>query len=522
VKINLPLRWRLTFWYSIIVLVSLNAFAAFAYNWVSNELYTNLDESLIKISSTLNHIIEESSKDEPINQSNKNEFAELLMKSADKFAVFKNEAKSRFIGPLLPELNKSSKDKGDIVWSAIFKHLLLNPENYFIQIADTDHKIIWKSRNLSYYDLPVDSSTLKKAVKEKISGQSKLLFDDINIKNTDLRLLVNHSSNAVISIAYTVEDVTDTLRSLFSALLLAVPLILLASISSGMFLSKMSLRTVDEITKTAKEIKAKNLSLRLDVPKTNDEISRLAETLNEMIERLEESFAQIRQFTSDASHELRTPLTILRGEMEIALNKNRSNEEYISVITSALEEVIRLSNVVESLLELSRADAGQSRLILKTENISRLLTDIVEDMEIIAEDKDIKLKSEIQKKLFCEFDSARMHQALLNIIDNAVKYTNNGGRVTVKLNESAQWVEIKIADNGVGMAQEALAHIFDRFYRVDISRGADHKGSGLGLSIVKWIIEAHKGKIFVESQPNRGTNFIVLLPKKHDENKAIL
>lgn len=513
-KIYLPLRWRLTAWYSAIVLVSLSTFAGFAYYWVFDELYSNLDNSLDKISGTLYNIIEESSTG-AISNKTKTEFAQMLVQSADKFAFFRREEQSRFVGPLRPAMVNANYEKRDIVWSAIFKHILLNPENYFIQIADTDSQIIWKSRNLELYDLPIDYS---KYNPEKIvtKGDNIKIFDNVLIGNSQLRLLIYKDKHAIITIAYTVQEVKNTLQSLFSSFLYVVPMILLVSITGGVFLSKMSLKPVDRITKNAKEITAKNLNLKISVPPINDEIGRLAETLNEMISRLERSFIQVRQFTSDASHELRTPLTILRGEIEIALTKDRTNDEYIEILGSALEEVLRLSKVVESLLELSRADAGQTKMQLKLADLSHLVGDITEDMEMLAEDKDVKLSYDIQKKLMIHFDEVRMHQVILNIIDNAVKYTNPGGKVTVSLKDREHYAEFKVSDTGVGMNEEELSHVFDRFYRVDKARSGHIKGTGLGLSIVKWIVESHKGKIYIESQPDKGTNFIIMIPKKNE------
>ncbi|MFC2130628.1 sensor histidine kinase [Bacteroidota bacterium] len=509
----LSLKWRLTVWYSTIVLVSLIAFAFFAYYWVFNELYSNLDASLLKISNTLSHIIEEGAA-ESVNQNDKERFARLLSKSADKFTIFREEEKARFIGPLRPGKEDVTEER-DIVWSAIFKHILLNPENYYIQIADTNRRIIWKSRNLVLYDLPLDILSQPGNNSLVADKGHRIFFDNVIIGKQKLRLLINRNEYSHISIAYTVRDVQETLESLFSSMLLAVPFILLVSIAGGIFLSKMSLRPVDKITKTANEITATNLSLRIEEPQTNDEIARLAKTLNEMIRRLEQSFIRIQQFTSDASHELRTPLTILRGELEIALNKERTEGEYIDVLGSALDEVLRLSNVVESLLELSKADAGQSSMHFQRENLSVMISDILEDMEIIADIKEISLESDIQDKTFLYYDTIRMAQVVMNVIDNSIKYTRSGGKVKVSLKDREHYVEMKVSDNGVGMTQEELAHIFDRFYRVDKARSSENiKGTGLGLSIVKWIVEAHNGKIFVDSQPKKGTNFIVMLPKQ--------
>jgi heavy metal sensor kinase len=298
-------------------------------------------------------------------------------------------------------------------------------------------------------------------------------------------------------------------------LLVAFPLILVVSIAGGFFLAKISLRPVDEITQSANEITAKHLSKRLPEHQINDEIGRLTRTLNLMIERLENSFIQIRQFTSDASHELKTPLTILRGELEIALHSQKTTEEYEGVLVSALEEVQRLSNVVETLLELSRADTGQVRLSIEEDDLSKLLNDIVEDSIILAESKNIKVHSDIEQNLIIDFDSARIHQAVLNVVDNAIKYSPNGGKISIELKKGKILSEIIVTDNGIGMEEEELNHIFDRFYRIDKARSSDVQGFGLGLSIVHWIVEAHRGKIDIKSKINEGTVFTIILPNNH-------
>ncbi len=514
-KPKISLRWRLTIWYSTIVLLSLVAFAFFSYYWVFNELYSNLDESLKKISNTLKYIIKEEARYSELGEE-ESELSYLLYGRKDKFNIFKKEERSRFIGPLRPEKNETNTSPSDVVWSAIFTHLLLNPDNYFIQIADTNLQIIWKSKNLEAYELPVDKTY--QAGKVKNARYSKYVYyDNVIIGKEKLRLLINRNEYSIITIAYTVREVQETLQSLFSAILLAVPIILLVSIAGGIALAKMSLKPVDKMTQTANDITAKNLSLRIEEPDTDDEIARLARTLNNMIKRLEQSFLRIQQFTSDASHELRTPLTILRGEIEVVLSRERAEEEYIEVLGSALEEVVRLSNVVESLLQLSRADGGHAKLSFERGHLSTLIEDIAEDISIIAEAKDITITTDIQNGVVAQYDEGKLHQAVLNVLDNAVKYTPEKGKVKVSLKDREHYVEIKVSDNGLGMTQEELNHIFDRFYRVDKARSSENiKGSGLGLSIVKWIVEAHDGKIFVESQPKKGTNFIMMLPKSQN------
>jgi signal transduction histidine kinase len=237
-----------------------------------------------------------------------------------------------------------------------------------------------------------------------------------------------------------------------------------------------------------------------------------------MITRLEESFYQIKQFTADVSHELRTPLAILTGELEVALKSEKSTREYQELIISCLEEVERLSNVVRTLLDISRAETGQVHIEQKRINLSLMLEEISEDAEILAEEKNITVGKMIEPGLFVEGDDIRLHQALLNIVDNSVKYTNIGGDILIRLVKQGNDAVLRLSDTGVGISEEHLPHIFDRFFRADQARSKDIQGNGLGLSIVKWIIEAHQGIITAESTIGKGTMITIILPLYTDHN----
>ncbi|MFN3270548.1 MAG: sensor histidine kinase, partial [Candidatus Kapaibacteriota bacterium] len=283
-------------------------------------------------------------------------------------------------------------------------------------------------------------------------------------------------------------------------------------------LSSYSLKPIDVIIQTADEITEKNLSRRLPEINTNDEVGHLTRTLNNMISRLEQSFTQIKKFAADASHELRTPLTILQGELEIALHSKKTPEEYEEVLISALEEVSRLSNVVESILELSRAETGQIAINLKMDNISKIVEEVAEDISIIAEQKQIQIDKQIEPNIFVPIDSLRIHQALINLLDNATKYSRQGGVVWIKLYKDTDYAIITVEDNGIGIPKEDLNNIFDRMYRAKKNEKSGIKGYGIGLSIVKWIVEAHQGTIEVESEVNKFTRFTIKLPINPEEN----
>ncbi|MFM7773221.1 MAG: sensor histidine kinase, partial [Candidatus Kapaibacterium sp.] len=315
-----------------------------------------------------------------------------------------------------------------------------------------------------------------------------------------------------VSIGYGMQEVDEILRQLRAAFGLGFSIALVLAVVIGYLLARYSLQQVDIITNAAKRITAENLSKRLPLPVTNDEIARLTTTLNAMIARLDISFTQVRQFTSDVSHELRTPLAILMGELELALRNEMKEEDYHVLVVSALEEVMRLSKMVSSLLEISRAETGQVRLQKALFDISRMTANICDDMQILAEDKSVTLECEIQPYVTIIADESRLHQMLINVIDNAIKYTPRNGTVKVSLSTRASQTRIEIADTGVGISEEDQAFIFNRFFRVDQSRSNDVVGSGLGLSIVRWIIEAHQGSIRVKSELGAGSTVTIVLP----------
>ncbi len=520
---KLSLRLRLTLWYTAILALSLAFFGFLNYETVSKDLQKNLDTSIEKVAESLEYYIVQ--RLEETNQT--------LSTSAPRRAADDNDADADnipdplgflneveiplrdFEGPVLPEpdtLKAEPEVKPGLVWSAVYEHILLNQQNYFIQVADTAGTIIWRSENLGADSLPLPAHLIRKL--DAIPHSEVRSKYDIGGKK--LRVLLYYTSAAQITVAYPVEEIQATLNDLFSSLIIAVPGVLLISTLGGWFLAKYSLQPIEDINRSAKEITASNLSLRLPVPVVNDEIARLTETLNEMISRLEASFQQIRQFTGDASHELRTPLAILMGELEIALRSKRSPAEYEDILISAQEEVIRLSKVVENLLQLSRADSGEVQLDLEDIDLADLVGDIYEDAIVLSEERGITVHFAGERSVMINGDKVRLHQAVLNVVDNAIKYTPDRRDIYITLRRNAHNAIIAVRDTGVGIAKADLKNIFNRFYRVDKARSQNVRGHGLGLSIVKSIIVAHRGSINIDSEEDRGTTFTIRLPlNKH-------
>jgi len=292
--------------------------------------------------------------------------------------------------------------------------------------------------------------------------------------------------------------------------LLFLPASLLLAVVTGWLLADVTLRPLNSFIKTVRHISADRLSARVEAPATKDEMRLLADTFNDMLGKLEQAFAMQKQIVQDVSHELRTPLTILKGEIEVALKKVRSRDEYQSTLTSSLEEIDRINRMVENLLFLARFDSRQFVFELKEILLTPFLEVIINDVRVLADQKDIELKSELRADVFVRADRGNLKRAMINVLDNAVKYTPAQGTVVVSLTKQNDRAIIRVSDTGGGIEAARLPFVFDRFYRADTARAS--AGFGLGLSIAKAIVEAHRGSIEVTSVIGHGSVFTVSLP----------
>jgi heavy metal sensor kinase len=308
------------------------------------------------------------------------------------------------------------------------------------------------------------------------------------------------------------KPVEEALHRLLVVLLVSLPVAMLASLAGGWFLAGRALRPVHAITEAAQKIAAGDLAQRLTVESTGDEIGRLAATFNDMIARLDVSFRQIRQFSSDASHELRTPLTVMKGETELVLRRPRDCEDYKSVLDSNLEEIDRMTRIVDELLFLARADMGEVKMASAPVRLEELIEDIHGQASLLGQEQDVKVSLASLDSATVLGDELRLRELLLNIVDNAVKYSKPGGTVEIALRADQEMARLSVRDQGIGIRQEALGRIFDRFYRTEEARTHTNKGTGLGLAICAWITEMHHGRIEVESAPGAGSTFTIVLP----------
>jgi heavy metal sensor kinase len=339
----------------------------------------------------------------------------------------------------------------------------------------------------------------------------------IRTKDGALALVVSrrHVLNGrplVIRVGYRKDTVSAQMWQFLSASFTAMPVALLLVAIFGFQLARRSLAPMVDMARLAEHITAENLHQRLPVANPHDEIGQLGGVINELLDRLDRAFAQLRRFTSDASHELRTPLAAIRSVGEVSLQEVRSPEEYRDTIGSMLEEVNRLTSLVENLLTISRADAGQIELRVSTFCPYELVQEVVSLIEVLAEERGQQVVLAGDSSTTVKGDRLLLRHALLNILHNATKYTPVGGKITVWTGMSRPgWVSITISDSGPGIPPEHRDKIFRRFYRIDEGRTRDAGGSGLGLAIAQWSVQAHGGKIAVEDS-REGAIFAVTLP----------
>jgi heavy metal sensor kinase len=295
-------------------------------------------------------------------------------------------------------------------------------------------------------------------------------------------------------------------------LLMILPVGLLAALGGGYLLAGRALAPVHLITSAARSISAKNLAERVAVTNRNDELGQLADTFNGMIARLEHAFDAMRQFTADASHELLTPLTAMRTEVEVSLRTERSSEQYRRVLASVLEEVERMTKLADDLLLLSREVAKVAGPKSERLRLDLLVQEVAGHMRALAEESGISMEVCNMPPATVFGDADALRQVFFNLLDNAVKYTPQGGSVTICGNSGDGEVVIGVSDTGIGIPSASVARVFDRFYRVDKSRSRELGGTGLGLSITKALVERHRGRIELESAEGKGSTFRVYLP----------
>jgi heavy metal sensor kinase len=285
---------------------------------------------------------------------------------------------------------------------------------------------------------------------------------------------------------------------------------LLLAVAGGLFLSRQALRPVEDSIRAARRLDAENLSERLPLTGAGDELDELAATTNGLLDRLAAYHAQVIRFTADASHELRSPLAAMQAAVEIALQKPREPEEYQTILATLGEQSERLTALVNGLLLLARVDAGEVTIRREAADLAGLACDVAEMFDPLAEERGIRLVADVSGPVTLSGDPSRLRQLVTNLVDNAVRFTEPGGTVTLRVHGVAGRAILRVTDTGLGIPSEHLPHIFERFYQADVARSSG--GCGLGLSICRWIVKAHGGVIEAESGQGKGAEFTVNLP----------
>jgi len=455
---TLPIRLRLTAWYFAVLAVVLSAFGVSAYLEMRHSIHRTVDEEL--------------------------------------------QARAEGVHQLIVRVIQRGAE--DDLQDGLREHTELRQGGALLQVSDEQGNWLYRSPVMSDYGVPRPASIPKRAI--DYAGK------DIPLRIWSEKVSVGGESY-LIQTAFEMDDFYEALDHFALLLFISIPSLLVCAAAGGYWISTRALAPVDQITQTARTISAQNLSSRLVVPNTGDELQRLSETLNGMLGRLEAAFKKITQFTADASHELRTPVAVMRTRAELSLRKARSADEYRDVIAEVLTELEKTSGLIEQLMFLARADSGAETLRFNATNVSEVLREACHQGSALAEAKQITFQEQISgDSVWIQGDAGSLRRLFLILIDNAVKYTPANGQVEVSLQRNNGYAVAEVRDTGIGIAEADLPNVFERFYRADKARSRESGGVGLGLSIGRWITEVHAGTIEVHSSPGRGSIFQIRFP----------
>jgi len=374
-------------------------------------------------------------------------------------------------------------------------------DHKFILFIFRDDSLMYLTKRYSMYSDLIDNYS-----EQHMSHFKK------QMQTTPFRIIRIHKGGYSVFLGYKLTTIYSVKSKLLQLLVIILPLGIIFSILCGLFVTQRSLNIINRINKTAQNITSKNLHKRIEVHKGKDEIRELIVTLNSMIDRLDKSFTMIKQFSQDAAHELRTPLTIIRGEIEELLTYEKIPRMVSTSLESILEEIQYLISISNTLMLLHSIDTGKIGYDFSQIDLSTIVSDTYEDASILVSEKNQKLKLRHNDHVKVNGNEELLTRLLWNLIDNSVKYTPEKGSISIELKKENNHATITVQDNGCGIPEDDIPRIFERFYRVDKSRSRELGGSGLGLSICKWIVELHEGTIQVESKLNKGTNVIVEFP----------
>ena len=463
---KLPIRLRLTAWYFAVLTVVLSVFGFGAYLEMRHSIHQTVDEELKIRADSIRQMIQQT-------------------------------------------IQAGEQDK---LQDELREHTELRAGGALLQVSDERGDWLFRSQAMSDYEVPNSMKVSARAI-------------DFVSKDVPLRVWTKEvtagSHTYLIQVALEMDDFYESLNHFALLLLISIPSLLLCAVAAGYWISTRALSPVDLITQTARTISAQNLSSRLVVPDTGDELQRLSETLNGMLDRLETAFKKITQFTADASHELRTPVAVMRTRAELSLRKARSADEYRGVIAEVLADLEKTSSLIEQLMFLARADSGAETIRFIPTNVTEVLREACRQGSALAEAKQIVFQERIPgDSMWIQGEASSLRRLFLILFDNAVKYTPANGEVAVSLERNDGYAVAEVRDTGIGIAETDLPNVFERFYRADKARTRESGGVGLGLSIGRWIAQVHAGTIEVHSSTGHGSIFQIRLPISDAEGRA--
>lgn len=460
-------RFRTTLWYSLLFLVLEVMIGLVIYYYVHTNLNQQLDIALGRQAEAIFHFVSDSKVD---------------------------------LSDFQPDSVYTSAE--DLVYDLIYEAVALNPRNTFVQVQLKD-KVIFKTENLGNQTLEFQQNE---------SNRIRLIsFRNDSLSQHSIRGAYLNKDDYRIIVAFPAELIHETLNTFKDIYIIIAPVFFIIALIGGSLISARSLARIDSLIKETDEITAQNLNKRIEGGEFDDEYGRLIRRLNEMIQRIRTSVEYMNQFSISASHEMKTPLTILRGELELALKSPKSPEQYREVLQSNYEETLRLINIVDKLFFISKVDHSLVKLQKEKVNLTQYINSIVPGIKILGKAKNMDLVVDIKANAFVEIDVEWIRQAIYNLIENAIKYGYENTSVILAVdNYPGKKVSVSVINQGDGIPEDTLPRIFDRFFRGETSRNRSTGGIGLGLSVVKSIIEWHNGEVAVKSELNRQTAFSMI------------
>ena len=501
-------RMRLTAWYTGVLALVLMVFAVFTYLFLNRTITERTDRTLSEIAAAFENTFN-------------SEIADAVASADDDDE---------------PETPAES-NSGDALERRMIEETVadLRFRNYRLFVFDDAQRLVTQSAAASERDeaelageilLPKTLASLSENSKSAPSGSAfKQAFATLDSGGRQWRVtwqnLLFQQNTLILAVAHPLDEENELRRKIRTVFALAIPLALFGTGLGGYFLAGKALAPVAAMSRQAAFITAQNLHERLPVGNRRDELGSLAQIFNDLLARLDAAFAQQRRFMADASHELRTPIAIIRGESEIALSrKDRAAADYQESLEIVYDESRRMSRIVEDLMTLARVDAGQAPLQKNPLRLDELLTECVRSVRALADEKQIRIYNKVEAAMPLTGDDELLRRMFLNLLDNAVKYNDPGGRVEIAAENSGnEFYLIAVSDTGRGISAENQARVFERFFRADNARSRSEtvggSGAGLGLAIARWIADAHGGTLRLQNSSSQGTSFVISLPIEH-------